>query len=40
VREVGDNVANAIDMSLERRPYTTLLLAVGLGFLIGALWAR
>jgi hypothetical protein len=40
VREVGDNVANAIDMSLERRPYTTLLLAVGLGFLIGTLWAR
>jgi ElaB/YqjD/DUF883 family membrane-anchored ribosome-binding protein len=40
VREVGDNVANAIDKSLERRPYTTLLLAVGLGFLIGALWAR
>jgi hypothetical protein len=40
VREVGDNVANAIDKSLERRPYTTLLLAVGLGFLIGTLWAR
>jgi len=39
-REVGDNVANAIDKSLERRPHTTLLLAVGLGFLIGALWAR
>jgi len=40
VRDVGDNVANVIDRSLERRPYTTLLLAVGLGFLIGALWAR
>ena len=40
VREVRDNVADAIDKSLERRPYTTLLLAVGLGFLIGAWWAR
>lgn len=40
VREVRDNVADAIDRSLETRPYTTLLLAVGLGFLLGAIWAR
>jgi hypothetical protein len=40
VRDVGDNLASAIDKSLERRPYTTLLLAVGLGFVIGAMWAR
>jgi ElaB/YqjD/DUF883 family membrane-anchored ribosome-binding protein len=40
VREVGDTVANAIDKSLERRPYTTLLLAVGIGFVLGAMWAR
>ena len=40
VRDVRDNVADAIDKSLERRPYTTLLLAVGLGFLLGAMWAR
>jgi len=40
VQDVRDNVANAIDKSLESRPYTTLLLAVGVGFLIGALWAR
>ena len=40
VREVGDTVATAIDKSLERRPYTTLLLAVGLGFVLGAMWAR
>jgi ElaB/YqjD/DUF883 family membrane-anchored ribosome-binding protein len=40
VREVRDNIADAIDKSVERRPYTTLLLAIGLGFLIGALWAR
>jgi len=38
VTEVGDNVANAIDKSLERRPYTTLALAVGLGFVLGAMW--
>ena len=40
VREVRDNVADAIDKSIEQRPYTTLLLAVGVGFLLGALWAR
>jgi ElaB/YqjD/DUF883 family membrane-anchored ribosome-binding protein len=40
VSEVRDNMANAIDKSLERRPYTTLLLAVGVGFLLGAVWAR
>ena len=38
VGEVGDNVANAIDKSLERRPYTTLALAVGVGFVLGAMW--
>jgi hypothetical protein len=40
VREVRDNLATAIDKSLDSRPYTTLLLAVGLGFLLGALWTR
>jgi ElaB/YqjD/DUF883 family membrane-anchored ribosome-binding protein len=40
VREVRDSLAKAIDRSVERRPYTTLLLAVGLGFLLGATWAR
>ena len=40
VREVRDNLANAIDKSVARRPYTTLLLAVGLGFLLGAVWTR
>src|SRR5258708_32588373 len=32
VREVGDNVVDAIDESLKNRPYTTLALAVGIGF--------
>jgi ElaB/YqjD/DUF883 family membrane-anchored ribosome-binding protein len=40
VREVRDNMGDAIDRSVKRRPYTTLLLAVGLGFLFGAVWAR
>jgi len=33
-------MADAIDKSLKRRPYTTLVLAVGVGFVLGALWAR
>jgi ElaB/YqjD/DUF883 family membrane-anchored ribosome-binding protein len=40
VREVGDNMVDAIDESLQKRPYTTLALAVGLGFLFGATWRR
>ena len=40
VREVGDNMLDAIDQSLEQRPYTTLALAVGIGFLFGATWRR
>jgi ElaB/YqjD/DUF883 family membrane-anchored ribosome-binding protein len=40
VAEVRDNMAIAINRSLKDRPYTTLALAVGLGFLLGTLWAR
>jgi ElaB/YqjD/DUF883 family membrane-anchored ribosome-binding protein len=40
VREVGDNMRDAIDKSLRERPYTTLALALGLGFLLGANWRR
>ena len=40
VREVGDNMLEAIDESLKQRPYTTLALAVGIGFLFGATWRR
>jgi ElaB/YqjD/DUF883 family membrane-anchored ribosome-binding protein len=39
-REVRDNLADAIEQSVERHPYTTLALAVALGFLLGAVWAR
>jgi ElaB/YqjD/DUF883 family membrane-anchored ribosome-binding protein len=40
VRDVGDNIANAIDDSLRKRPYTTLALAVAIGFFFGATWRR
>lgn len=40
VREVGDNVVDAIDESLKTRPYTTLAIALGIGFLFGAMWRR
>ena len=40
VREVGDTLLEAIDESLKKRPYTTLALAVGIGFLFGATWRR
>ena len=40
VREVGDNMLDAIDQSLKKRPYTTLALAAGLGFLLGAMRRR
>jgi ElaB/YqjD/DUF883 family membrane-anchored ribosome-binding protein len=40
VREVGDTMTDAIDESLRKRPYTTLALAAGIGFLFGATWRR
>jgi ElaB/YqjD/DUF883 family membrane-anchored ribosome-binding protein len=40
VREVGCNMVEAIDESLAKRPYTTLVLAVAIGFLFGATWRR
>jgi ElaB/YqjD/DUF883 family membrane-anchored ribosome-binding protein len=40
VREVGDNMREAIDQSLAQRPYTTLALALAIGFLFGATWRR
>jgi ElaB/YqjD/DUF883 family membrane-anchored ribosome-binding protein len=40
VREVGDNMVDAIDESLKKRPYTTLAIALGIGFLFGATWRR
>ena len=40
VSDVRDNVADAIDKSLKKRPDTTLGLTLAVGFLLGAMWAR
>jgi ElaB/YqjD/DUF883 family membrane-anchored ribosome-binding protein len=40
VREVSDNVIGVIDEQLKRRPYTTLAIVAGLGFLFGLTWRR
>jgi ElaB/YqjD/DUF883 family membrane-anchored ribosome-binding protein len=40
VREVGDTLAGAIEKSVTTRPYTTLALAIALGFFFGAAWRR
>jgi len=40
VRDVSDNVVNALDQSLKRNPYTTLALAIGVGVLFGATWRK
>jgi ElaB/YqjD/DUF883 family membrane-anchored ribosome-binding protein len=38
--DVRERMTDAIDKSVQDRPYTTLLLAVGLGFLVGTIWGR
>jgi ElaB/YqjD/DUF883 family membrane-anchored ribosome-binding protein len=40
VRDLSDDLVGAIDDSIERRPYTTLAIAAGMGFLFGAMWRR
>ncbi len=40
VREVSDSVIGTIDKSLKQRPYTTLAIVAGLGFLFGLRWRR
>jgi ElaB/YqjD/DUF883 family membrane-anchored ribosome-binding protein len=40
VREVSDNFVEAIDQSIQERPYATLAIAAALGFLFGATWRR
>ena len=40
MRDVSDNLVAAIDDSLKNRPYATLAIAAGLGFLLGAMWRR
>jgi ElaB/YqjD/DUF883 family membrane-anchored ribosome-binding protein len=38
--EVSDKLIEAVDDSIKNRPYTTLAMAVGLGFLFGAILRR
>jgi ElaB/YqjD/DUF883 family membrane-anchored ribosome-binding protein len=40
VREVRDTFASAIEDSVQERPYATLAIALGIGFVIGATWRR
>ena len=40
MRDVSDNLVAAIDDSLKSRPYATLAIVGGLGFLLGAMWRR
>jgi ElaB/YqjD/DUF883 family membrane-anchored ribosome-binding protein len=40
VQEASDKMIDAIDESLKTRPYTTLAVALGIGFLFGAMWRR
>ena len=40
VRDVSDNFVEAIDESIKNRPYATLAIVAGLGFLFGATWRR
>jgi len=37
VRDVGDTMKDALDESISKRPYTTLAIAFGLGFLFGVM---
>jgi ElaB/YqjD/DUF883 family membrane-anchored ribosome-binding protein len=39
-REVADTFGDALDDSLKHRPYATLAMAAGIGFLLGAVWRR
>src|SRR5215469_4004770 len=39
-RDVSDNFVGAVDDSLKERPYTTLAIAAGLGFLFGLTFRR
>jgi ElaB/YqjD/DUF883 family membrane-anchored ribosome-binding protein len=40
LRDVSENVSAAIEEHVKERPLTTLALAVGLGFILGATWRR
>jgi ElaB/YqjD/DUF883 family membrane-anchored ribosome-binding protein len=39
-RDVRDTVSDALEESVQERPLATLAIAIGLGFVIGAMWRR
>jgi ElaB/YqjD/DUF883 family membrane-anchored ribosome-binding protein len=40
IRDVSDHFVEALDDSIKNRPYATLAIVAGLGFLFGANWRR
>jgi ElaB/YqjD/DUF883 family membrane-anchored ribosome-binding protein len=40
MRDVSDNFVDAIDESIQKRPYATLALVATIGFIVGAAWRR
>jgi ElaB/YqjD/DUF883 family membrane-anchored ribosome-binding protein len=40
LRDVGENVSATIEEHVKERPLTTLALAIGLGFILGATWRK
>lgn len=38
--EMRDSVADAVEESVRNRPFTTLAMALGIGFVMGAVWRR
>jgi ElaB/YqjD/DUF883 family membrane-anchored ribosome-binding protein len=40
MRDVSDHFVEALDDSIKNRPYATLAIGAGLGFLFGANWRR
>jgi ElaB/YqjD/DUF883 family membrane-anchored ribosome-binding protein len=40
MREVRDTLAEAVEESVQNRPFTTLAMALAAGFVVGAIWRR
>lgn len=40
VRDVTSTIGDAVEDAVYKRPVTTLAMAAGIGFLIGAIWRR
>jgi len=40
VRDVRDTFTDAIEESVQERPLATLAMAMGIGFVLGAMWRR